>query len=216
MKEYFPLRKQVVLAAKRMAACRLVVGSAGNVSARIPGEDLFIITPSSLSYSDMQAEDTVIVDLEGNVLTEGRPPSMETVIHRKVYTVRPKVGAIYHTHSPYASALAALRVPIPPFLEELVPYIGGPVAVADYAPTASDELAENACKALEDRAAVLLANHGTLCVGADLDRAFSVAELVEEAAQIYVLARSAGIPVELPPESIELHRMMYSFSKTKA
>jgi len=216
MEQYLPLREQVVLAAKRMAACKLVVGSAGNVSARVPGEDRFIITPSSLPYSEMKAEDTVIVDLEGNVLTEGRPPSMETVIHRRVYLVRPKVGAILHTHSLYASALSALRIPIPAFLEELVPYIGGPVAVADYGPTASDELAENACKALEDRAAVLLANHGTLCVGVDLDRAFSVAELVEEAAQIYVLARSAGTPFELPPESVEMHRMMYSYSKTKA
>jgi len=216
MKEYLALREQVVQAAKRMSACRLVVGSAGNVSARIPGEHRLIITPSSLSYAEMKAEDTVIVDLDGEVITDDRPPSMETVIHRKVYLARPNVGAIYHTHSPYASAMAALRIPIPAFLEELVPYIGGPVAVAEYALTASDELADNTCKALEDRAAVLLANHGTLCVGGDLDRAFYVAELVEEAAQIYMLARNVGAPFELPEESLEMHRMMYRFTKTKA
>ena len=216
MTSYSSLQEDLVHAAKRMAACRLVVGAAGNVRVRIPGEDRFIITPSSLPYPELKPEDTVIMDLSGEVLTDDRPPSMEAVIHRKVYEVRENVGAIYHTHSPYASAMATLRIPIPAFLEELVPYIGGPVAVADYAPTASDELADNTCKALEDRAAVLLANHGTLCVGGDLEVAFYVAELVEESAQIYMLARSVGKPFEIPPESIEMQKMMYRFTKTKA
>jgi L-fuculose-phosphate aldolase len=105
---------------------------------------------------------------------------------------------------------------IPAFLEEFVPYLGGPVEVAGYAMTASDELADNICRALEDRAAVLVASHGTLCVGADLESGLNVAELLEEVAQIYILAKSLGTPFELPEESLEMHRMFYRFAKTKA
>jgi L-fuculose-phosphate aldolase len=216
MTSYLSLQTELVDAAKRMAAGRLVIGSEGNVSVRIPEEDRFLITPSSLPYSELKPEDTVLMDMSGEALTEDRPPSMETIIHRKVYIARTGVGAIYHTHSRYASALAALQMPIPPFLEELVPYVGGPIAVADYAPTGSDELADNICKALEDRAAVLLANHGTLCVSANLQLGFDVAELLEEVAQIYLLARSVGTPFELPRDSVETQRMFYKFSKYKA
>ncbi|MFC1890040.1 class II aldolase/adducin family protein [Thermodesulfobacteriota bacterium] len=215
MIEYASLREDVVLAARRMADCGMVVGSSGNVSARVPEEDRFIITPSSLPYPDLTAEDIVVMDMEGNVLTEGRPPSVEGTVHRKIYAEREDVNAIFHTHSPCATALAAARIPIPAFLEELVPYIGGPVAVSEYAGTASGDLAEKAFKALDDRAAVLLANHGTLCVGGSLEQAFHTAELLESSAQIYILARSIGTPADIPADTIEMQKMLYSFSKTK-
>jgi len=216
MTSYLNLQEELVGAAKRMPANGLVIGSEGNVSVRVPKEDRMIITPSSLPYSELKPEHTVIMDLSGEVLTEGRPPSMEAVIHRKVYLARPGVGAVFHTHSRYASALAALQIPIPTFLEELVPYVGGPVAVADYAPTGSDELADNICKALEDRAAVLIANHGTLCVGTNLKLGFDVAQLIEEVAQIYLLARTVGMPYGLPQESLDTQISSYRFSKYKA
>jgi len=82
---YSELQEELVTAAKRMAAAGLVIGSEGNVSVRIPEEERIIITPSSLPYSELRPEDTVIMDLSGEVLTEDRPPSMEAVIHRKVY-----------------------------------------------------------------------------------------------------------------------------------
>ncbi|MEW6442274.1 MAG: class II aldolase/adducin family protein [bacterium] len=213
--EHAILREQVVEAARRMAACGLVVGTAGNVSARVPGQEVFVITPSSLAYSEMTAADTVIVDLAGKVLTRGRPPSTETIVHRRIYAARAGVGAICHSHSRHATALAILRMPIPAVLEELVPYVGGPVEVAEYAPSASRELAENVIRGLADRAAVLLANHGALSVGRDLAEALHVAELIEQAAQIYILARSIGTPCELPRESLELYRMVYAASRSK-
>jgi L-fuculose-phosphate aldolase len=216
MTSYAPLQEQLVKAAKKMADKGLVIGSEGNVSVRIPDEDRFLITPSSLPYSELKPEDTVLMDFEGEALSENRPPSMEAVIHRKVYIARSGVGAVFHTHSRYASALSAVRMRIPAFLEEFVPYLGGPVEVAEYAMTASDELADNICKALADRAAVLVASHGTLCVGADLESGLNVAELLEEVAQIYILAKSLGTPFELPEESLETHRMFYKFTKTKA
>jgi len=211
---YNEIRRRVVEAAKKMADRGMVVGTAGNVSARIEGTSRFVITPSSLPYADMEAEDTVVAELDGTVVEGRRAPSSEFLLHSRIYTARPDVKAVIHTHSPHATALAALRMPIPPFLDELVTYIGGPVAVAQYALSASRELAENACAALEDRAAVLLANHGTVSVGADLEKAFHTAELVEEAARIYLLARSVGLPVEIPPESFELYRTLYTLSKS--
>lgn len=216
MKRCDELRERVAHAAREMAGRGMVVGTAGNVSARIQGTSRFVITPSSLAYADMEAEDTVVADLDGTVVEGRRAPSSEILLHCRIYATRADVNAIFHTHSPHATAMAALRMPIPPFLDELVTYIGGPVQVAEYALSASKELAENACAALEDRAAVLLANHGTVCVGADLEQAFHVAELVDEAARIYLLARSIGVPIEIPPESLELCRTLYSLSKSRS
>lgn len=214
MNSYEEIRRRVVQAAKKMADRGMVVGTAGNVSARIEGTGRFVITPSSLPYAEMEAEDAVISDLDGTIVEGRRSPSSEILLHSRIYSARADVNAVFHTHSPHATALAALRMPIPPFLDELVTYIGGPVEVARYALSASRELAENACAALEDRAAVLLANHGTVSVGADLNKAFHVAELVEEAARIYLLARSVGVPVEIPLESFELYRTLYTLSKS--
>lgn len=216
MRPYDELRQGVAHAAKKMAGRGMVVGTAGNVSARIQGTSRFVITPSSMAYANMEAEDTVVADRDGTIVEGRRAPSSEILLHCRIYSTRADVNAIFHTHSPHATAMAALRMPIPPFLDELVTHIGGPVQVAEYALSASKELAENACAALEDRAAVLLANHGTVCVGTDLEQAFHVAELVEEAARIYLLARSIGVPVDIPPESLELYRTLYSLSKSRS
>ncbi len=197
------LRRELVRAAKGMAEKGLVIGSQGNVSVRIPGSDAFLITPTSLPYERMRAEDAVRVDGSGHVAGGGRRPSVEVGVHRNIYRARPDVGAVLHTHSPHASALAVLRVPIPPVLDEQLPYLGGVVPVAAYAPTGTPELAEEVCAALGHGAAVLMANHGALCVGPDLDRGLVLAELLERVAQIYLLARSAGSPLEVSAEAIE-------------
>lgn len=207
--EYAELRAQVDAYAKRMHAAGMVVGTAGNVSARVPGEHLVAITPSSLAYQDMTAEDVQVVDLEGNQVTNGRPPSFEMGVHLAVYRAREDVGAVFHTHATYSSILASLRRPLPPVIEELVPYVGGQVEVAEYAQSASPDLAKNVVHALAERSAVFLANHGNLCCGRDLARAFKNAELVERVAQIYVLGSFMGQPVSLPTEIVESEKVMY-------
>lgn len=207
--EYAELRAQVDTYAKRMHAAGMVVGTAGNVSARVPGENRVAITPSSLAYQDMTAEDVQVVDLDGNQITNGRPPSFELGVHLGVYRAREDVGAVFHTHATYSSILASLRRPLPPVIEELVPYVGGQVEVADYAMSASPDLATNVVRALADRCAVFLANHGNLCCGKDLARAFKNAELVERVAQIYVLGSFMGQPVPLPNEIVESEKVMY-------
>ena len=214
---YQSLREQLAKTGLRMYTTGLVVGTCGNVSARVPKEDLFVISPSSLPYAETTPDDVVLMDMEGNALSEGRPPSSEAGLHMNIYRTRPDVGAILHTHSTYASTLAVLRRPLPPILEELVIYLGGTVEVAKYAPGAGSEgLITHALMALGDRAAVLLANHGTVCVGRDLDKAFDIAQLVEQASRIYLLSLAAGTPTLLPDEVIEMQRSMYEYLKEDA
>jgi len=160
MSTHDQVRAEVCTYARLMHSEGMVVGTAGNVSARVPDEELIAITPSSLPYEEMTPADIVLVDFEGNTTTEGRPPSFEKVLHIAVYRARGDINAVLHTHSTYCSVLALLHKPLPPMLEELVPYVGGQVDVAAYAMSGSDELAANVIEALGEKAAALLANHG--------------------------------------------------------
>jgi L-fuculose-phosphate aldolase len=208
------LREDIIRWSRKMEAAGFVIGTSGNVSARVPDGQGFLITPSSLAYSEITPEDIAHLSLEGELLSEGRPPSSENKVHLKVYQARPDVQAVIHTHSLHASAVAALHIAIPAFLDELVQQIGGAVEVSTYAVPGTDELAENAVKALGERAAVLLANHGSLCVGANLAKAFHVVELLERTAQIFLAARAVGTPVDLPAEAVEMQRMIYDYLRT--
>jgi len=211
---YPDLCQEIVQCAKKMEAAGFVIGTSGNVSARVPDEAKFLITPSSLPYAEMKPEDTILMSFEGEVLSGERSPSSEYRVHLKIYQARKDVNAVLHTHSLHASALACLHLPIPTFVDELIMAVGGPVSVSDYAVPGSQELADNAAAALGDRAAALLANHGTLCVGSSLVAAFHVAELLERAAQMYLVARTAGLPVELPAGSVEMQKMIYDYLRS--
>jgi L-fuculose-phosphate aldolase len=191
----------------------MVVGTAGNVSARVPGEALVAITPSSLPYEELTPADVVLVDAEGNPVGDGRPPSFEKILHLAVYKARPDVGAIFHTHALHSSVLAVLGRPLPPVIEELVPYVGGQVDVAKFGASGSDELAENVVAALGEKSAAFLANHGNLCCGKSLAKAYKIAQLVERCAQIYVTALGIGDPAPLAPEVLEREQMMYDALK---
>jgi L-fuculose-phosphate aldolase len=195
--------------AKRMFDEGMVVGTAGNVSARVPAEELVALTPSSLPYEEMTPADIVLIDFQGNPVGDGRPPSFEKLLHLAVYKARPDVGAVMHTHARYSSVLAVLRRPLPPVVEELVPYVGGQVDVATFAMSGSDELAANVVSALGDKAAAFLANHGNLCCGKTLAKTLKVAQLVERCAEIYVTALTVGDPKPLAPEALEREQMMY-------
>ncbi len=188
---------ELVRAAQRMAALNLAGGTSGNVSARIFGEKHILITPSSIPYIDLKPEDIVIMDLEGNLHSDNHPPSMEHIIHLQVYRAREDAGAIYHTHSVYASALACLGLPLPALFEEIAASVGEPVAVAAFAPSGTDELANNICRALGKQAAVLMASHGALCVGHTLEKGLHVAEIIERAAKSYLQDLGQKTPHEL-------------------
>lgn len=215
-KDYMEYRKEVCVYAKKMAEAGFVSGSSGNVSLRVPEEDnRYVITPTSIEYSVLTPEQVVVVDAEGETVIEvDNAPSWELPVHLAVYKARPEVMAVMHTHALYSTVLSVLRRPLPPIVEEMVPYLGGEVHVAEYGASGTDQLAANVVKALGDRTAVLVANHGNLLAAKSLAKALSAAFLVERAAMIYVhaLTLSAlklGEIHPLPPEVLEMERGMF-------
>jgi L-fuculose-phosphate aldolase len=208
-KEVNKLKMEIVEAGKRMLRKGLVIGASGNISIRISGEDKIVITPSQIEYDKIGVNDVVVVDFKKNILEGDRSPSVETGMHIGVYETRPNVGAIVHTHSVYASAIASLGKTIPPFLDDIVLMLGGEIEVAEYGIPGSKELAENAVRALGKKNAVLLANHGALCCGKNLEGAFVNAELVERAAKIFILSSLLGKPKNLPQEVVQLEQQIF-------
>jgi L-fuculose-phosphate aldolase len=186
-------RLQVVRHARLLAQRGYVAGADGNVSMRADARR-FLVTPTRLAYDKLSAAQVCLTGLDGS----GRGlPSSEWRLHAAIYRARPDVHAVIHAHPVQACALAVIREPLPAILDEVGPVLGGPVAVAEYAPSGSAALAGSAVGALAGRQAVLLANHGSVTVGGDLDEAFYRLEVLERAAAVYLLARQAGRPVTL-------------------
>jgi len=208
-------RREVLEACRRMLEEGLVIGSSGNASKRIGDTDTVAITPSNVKYTDMAPEDILIINFDGDVLEGERNPSIEHRMHIAVYQARSDVGAMIHTHSIHASALAVLGIPLPPIIDEFVVYLGGQVEVAKYGLPGSDELARNAVEALGSRNAVLLANHGALCCGPTMDAALHNALLLERAARIYLLAAGAGRgePKPIPGEALSTQQELFELMK---
>jgi L-fuculose-phosphate aldolase len=204
-------RADVLDAVHRIVAAGLVTGASGNVSLRIrtPDRDVFAITASRVPYHRFELDDVLVVDADVEPLVGEGIPSSESMLHLAAYFARPDVGAIIHTHPVHASAFAVAGRPIPPILEEQVVLLGGAVEVADYGESSSEALATNAVRALADRAAVLLRNHGAVSVGRDLDEAVAAAELLERIAQIYVVSAALGGPTELPSDIVDEERRAY-------
>lgn len=197
------LRERIAWALRYMEEKGLNYGYSGNVSARA-GPNAYLITPSGVRKAEVKPEDLLLVDGEERVIEGAGKPSVELPLHLAVYRARLDVGAIIHAHPIYATVLSVLRLDLEPVVEELALYVGGGVRVADYAPSGTPELAENVLRALGDRNAAILANHGVLACGSDVDEALNVLECVERAAQIYLVARMVGEPTKLPREVVNL------------
>lgn len=193
-------RAQVVDAARRLAATGLVTGTAGNVSARC-GEAV-AITPTGARLADVEAADVTVVDLAGAVLDGTLAPTSELDLHLGVYAARGDAGAVVHTHAPMATALACVLDELPCVHYDML-LLGGPVRVAPYATFGTPELAASAVAALEGRAAALLANHGAITLGTDLDAAMRATELLEWAATVYWRAAQVGAPRVLDEAALQ-------------
>jgi L-fuculose-phosphate aldolase len=205
----------VLDAVRRIVAAGLVSGASGNVSRRIPGPggDLFAVTVSRVPYHRYEIDHVVVVNDELEPVFGEAIPSSESLAHLGIYAARPDVGAVIHTHSLYASAFAVAAQPIPCVLDEQVLTLGGEIQVAEYGASASEQLARNAALALGDRAAVLLRHHGAIGVGADLDEAVAVVDLLERVAQIAMLSLQLGEPRLLPPDIVAEQRTIYRMMK---
>src|ERR1700751_4308188 len=191
----------VLDAAKDMLRRGLVEGTAGNISARRSDGNI-VITPSSVDYRDMELDDLVLVDSEGAVLqaTDGRSPSSEMQLHLACYLAFDDIGSVIHSHPVWATMFAIAHEPIPACIDEFAVYCGGGGGCTDYAASGTPEVGANAVKALEGRAAALIANHGLVAVGPRPDKVLHVTALVERTAQIAWGARALGGHVPIPEE----------------
>ena len=205
-------KRRVAEVARKMAELGLVSGTSGNVSARLP-DALFAITPMGRSYEGMSADDIVVVDgdlypVEGDLM-----PSSESLLHVAIYEARPDVGGIVHTHAVYSSAVAVAGLGIPPIVDEMVVVLGGEIRVSEYAPPASEELAERVCAALGNRDAALIRNHGAVGVGATPEDALDASILTERTAKIFVMSSILGRATALPDEVAESEATIFEMRR---
>jgi L-fuculose-phosphate aldolase len=192
-------RTQLVSYSARLLADGLAIGSAGNISVR--AGDVVAITPSGISYTEMQPEDVCLVAMDGTELDNSETPSTETPMHLAIYAAT-KAAAVVHTHSPEVIALSASR-PELPAIHYAITGLGGPVRVAPYVRFGSAGLAEAAVGALDGRSAVILRNHGAVTYGRDLAQAYDRALLLEWLARTYRMALSYGEPATLSAAELD-------------
>lgn len=199
-------RREIIATALAMNSHGLNRGKSGNVSARF--ESGFLVTPTGLAYESMQPQDIVAMNLSGEARGT-RTPSSEWRFHRDIYAARPQAAAIVHAHSPFATTLACLGRGIPAFHYMIAVGGGKDIRCAPYATFGTQELSDHALRALEDRKACLLANHGMIAIGPTLADALALAVEVEALAEQYWRALQIGEPDLLP--DAEMTRVLEKF-----
>jgi L-ribulose-5-phosphate 4-epimerase len=172
----------------------LVIWTAGNVSARVPGHDLMVIKPSGVSYDDLDADAMVITDLFGTLVEGERNPSSDTAAHAYVYRNMPQVGGVVHTHSTFATAWAARSEPIPCILTMIADEFGGDIPVGPFALIGDDSIGRGIVETLTGSRsrAVLMAGHGPFTIGTDARDAVKAAVMLEDVARTVHYARQLG------------------------
>lgn len=183
-------RERVAAAARKLAAEGLVTGTAGNVSAR--SGELVAVTPTGARLEDITAEHVAMVDLAGEQIAGGLAPTSELALHLGIYR-RYEAGAVVHVHARFATTLACVIDELPVVHYQMLA-LGGSIRVAPYATFGTPELAELTIEALEGRTAALMANHGAIACGSDLDSAVEHALLLEWACELYWRASVLGTP----------------------
>jgi len=185
------LRQLVIDAGNKLVAEGLVARTWGNVSIRI-NENQMLITPSGKRYEEIGMRDIVLVDLNTHKYEGDIKPSSEYKLHTEIYRSRPKVNAVIHTHQMNASTVAAAGRSVPPILDDQAQIIGPDVRVAPYALPSTKKIVRETVKALKGRMAALMANHGAVCIGRDIDEAFVVAQVLEKACKAFIEAEFLG------------------------
>jgi L-ribulose-5-phosphate 4-epimerase len=184
---------------------RLVIWTAGNVSARVPGHDLMVIKPSGVSYRDLDANTMVVTDLFGELVDGELAPSSDTAAHAYVYRHMPEVGGVVHTHSTYATAWAARGEPIPCVLTMIADEFGGEIPIGPFAMIGDDSIGRGIVDTLKASRspAVLMRNHGPFTVGKDAKAAVKAAVMVEDVARTVHTAHQLGEPSSLAADDID-------------
>ena len=194
----------------------LIEGSNGNVSIRLKGDEYgpqYLITPAGVPYETLMEDNLVIVNQDLEPTDHKLIPSTESLLHREIYSARNDINAVVHTHSLFASVVAVSSESIPAILDEMVVYIGGQIDVAEYAFPGTEQLAIAGVRALGEKKAFLLRNHGACAVGNNLEEALLIAILIERFAQIFIQAEMIGEARPIPDSSIDLEQEIYKMKK---
>ena len=188
----------------------LVVWTSGNISARDQDTGLVVIKPSGVRYEDLRPESMVIVDLQGRRVEGDLSPSSDTASHLYIYRHREDVGAVVHTHSPYATAFAANNASIPVYLTAQADEFGGPIPCGGFAPIGGEQIGQVVVESIGDSPAVLLKNHGVFTIGPNAQAAVKAAIMVEDIAKTAWLALQLGQPAELSAEVVAALHSRYT------
>ena len=201
------LRGAVLNTSLQLVQEGLVSGSQGNVSAKDGASGLIAVTPSAIPYKNLRPEDICVVDPQGKIVEGLWRPTSELLLHLTIYQQNSTVGAVIHSHAPYASVFAVAREPLPMALSESAMVLGGALPLAPYARPGSAELAQITAKALQDAVGAIMANHGMITVGKDLDQALQASLAAEANARAVILARAMGKKETAldPSEAVSLH-----------
>jgi L-ribulose-5-phosphate 4-epimerase len=195
-----------------LVSAGLVAWTSGNISGRVPGTDLIVIKPSGVAYPDLTPESMVVCDLDGRVVDGKLSPSSDTATHAYVYRHRPEVGGVVHTHSPYATAWAAVGEPIPCVITAMADEFGGEIPVGPFALIGSDEIGRGIVATLAGHRspAVLMRSHGVFTVGPTARAAVQAAVMCEDVARTVHLARALGVPAPLAPDQVDALHQRYT------
>lgn len=188
------LRAEVAVLHAELPRNHLVVWTAGNLSARVPGADLMVIKPSGVSYDSLSADTIVVTDLHGRLVDGELAPSSDTAAHAYVYRHMPQVHGLVHTHSTYATAWCARGEPVPCVLTMIADEFGGDIPVGPFAAIGDDSIGRGIVETLrESRSpAVLMRSHGVFAVGPSARDAVKAAVMCEDAARTVHIARQLG------------------------
>jgi L-ribulose-5-phosphate 4-epimerase len=199
------LRDEVCRLHAELTRYSLVAWTAGNVSGRVPGEDLFVIKPSGVMYDDLTPKSMVVCDFDGNVVEGEHAPSSDTASHAYVYREMPEVGGVVHTHSTYASAWAARAEAIPCVLTAMADEFGGEIPLGPFALIGSEDIGRGIVATLRGHRspAVIMQNHGVFSIGKNATSAVKAAVMCEDVARTVHIARQLGEPVPIAPEHID-------------
>lgn len=199
--DYINERTQIVEYGKKLIENHLTTGTGGNLSIYIPEKKIILISPSGIDYFKTKLEDVCVMNLDGNVLEGERKPSSEYALHTIFYKNNPNVRAVVHAHADYATACACLNIDIPP-LHYIMADIGDRIRCTNYKIYGSQEIADEAYRVMGPNKGILLANHGLLAIGKDIDDAMGIARNIEMMCKLYIRASSIGNPVILSDEQM--------------